>query len=165
MYVVGQKQMPDGFWGGYLTGVNLSSNTVISSTSARPNPVAISDGAPGGVSRMLLADDNTLWVGMTKCNNGERYNNPSQYPGGYGCLTMVDTSNNTVKLIEPYIGDATGIAAVTGLHKIYTAEGGQVYIYTTTDGTAIDNRYVTVTGTAWDVAYMDADSDSNNTVY
>jgi hypothetical protein len=70
-----------------------------------------------------------------------------------------------VKLIEPYIGDATGIAAVTGLHKIYTAEGGQVYIYTTTDGTAIDNRYVTVTGTAWDVAYMDADSDSNNTVY
>ena len=45
---------------------------------------------------------------------------------------------------------------MTGLHKIYTAEGGQVYIYSTTDGTAIDNEYVTVTGTAWDVAYMDA---------
>ncbi len=57
---------------------------------------------------------------------------------------------------EPYIGDATGIAAVTGLHKIYTAEGGQVYIYSTVDGSAIDNQYVTVTGTAYDVAYMDA---------
>jgi hypothetical protein len=68
-------------------------------------------------------------------------------------------------LIEPYIGDATGIAAVTGLHKIYTAEGGQVYIYSTTDGSAIDNQYVAVTGTAYDVAYMDATSDSNNTVY
>jgi hypothetical protein len=51
------------------------------------------------------------------------------------------------------------------LNKIYTAEGGQVYIYTTTDGTALDNQYVTVTGTAWDVAYMDAESDSDNTVY
>jgi len=165
MYVVGQQYMPDGFWGGYLTTVDLSSNKVVAGTSAVPNPVAISDGTPGGVSRMLLADDNTLWIGMTKCNNGERFNNPSQYPGGYGCLTMVDTTNNTVKLIEPYIGDATGIAAVTALHKIYTVEGGQVYIYTTTDGTSIDNQYVTVTGTAWDVAYMDAATDDDNTVY
>lgn len=165
MYVVGQKLMNDGFWGGNLTAVNLNTNTVIPSTSTAPNPVPISDGVPGGVSRMLLADDNTLWIGMIQCNNGERFNNPSLYPGGYGCLTMYDTSSNTVKLIEPYIGDATGIAAITSLHKIYAAEGGQVYIYTTTDGTSIDNQYVTVTGTAWDVAYMDADTDSDNTVY
>jgi hypothetical protein len=33
------------------------------------------------------------------------------------------------------------------------------------DGTTIDNQYVTVTGTAIDVAYMDALSDDNNTVY
>jgi hypothetical protein len=78
---------------------------------------------------------------------------------------MVNTSTNTVTLLEPYIGDATGIAAVTGLHKIYTAEGGQVYIYSTADGTEIDNQYVTVTGTAYDVAYMDAISDDDNTVY
>ena len=31
-----------------------------------------------------------------------------------------------------------------------------MYIYSTMDGTAIDNQYVTVTGTAYDVAYMDA---------
>ncbi|MGA3161199.1 MAG: hypothetical protein ABSC77_08265 [Terracidiphilus sp.] len=162
MYAVGQKQMPDycggsvsHCWGGYLTVVNLSTNTVSSS-------VSISDGAPGAMSRMLLADDNTLWIGMTQCTNGERANNNLPY----GCLTMFNTSTNTVTLLEPYVGgDATGIAAVTGLHKIYTAEGGQVYIYSTLNGTEIDNQYVTVTGTAYDVAYMDAISDDDNTVY
>jgi hypothetical protein len=40
-----------------------------------------------------------------------------------------------------------------------------VYIYKTADGTALDNQFVTVTGTAYDVAYMDATTDANNTVY
>jgi hypothetical protein len=114
---------------------------------------------------MIQADDNTLWIGMIKCTNGERYNNPVAYPSGYGCLTMFNTSTNSVTMLEPYIGDATGIAAVTTLHKIYTAEGGQVYIYSTVDGASIDNQFVTVTGTAYDVAYIDATSDANNTVY
>jgi len=168
LYVVGQKQMADFCggssslcWGGYLTVVNLQTNTVAPSTGTVPNPVSISDGAPGAVSRMVLADDNTLWIGMTQCNNGERANHG--LPNG--CLTMFNTSSNKVTMLEPYNNDATGIAAVTGLHKIYTAEGGQVYIYSTVDGTAIDNQFVTVTGTAYDVAYMDADSDTNNTVY
>ena len=54
---------------------------------------------------------------------------------------------------------------MTGLHKIYTAEGGQVYIFSTVDGTSINNQFVTVTGTAYDVAYMDGLTDANNTVY
>jgi hypothetical protein len=68
-------------------------------------------------------------------------------------------------MLESYIGSATGIAAVSGLHKIYAAVGGQVYIYSTKDGSSLDNQYVTVTGTAYDVAYMDATTDSDNTVY
>jgi hypothetical protein len=68
-------------------------------------------------------------------------------------------------MLEAYQGNVTGIAAVTGLHKIYVAQGGQVYIYSTSNGTAIDNQYVTVTGTAYDVVYMDATTDTNNTVY
>ncbi len=157
MYVVGQKlQQVAGqtLFAGKLTVVNLLTNTA-------SGAVSISDGAPGAVSRMLLADDNTLWIGMTKCTNGVR----AATGQSYGCLTMFNTAKNAVTLLEPYIGDATGIAAVTGLHKIYTAEGGQVYIYSTVDGSSIDNQYVTVTGTAYDVAYMDATSDSNNTVY
>lgn len=168
MYVVGQQPVQvasQTLWAGNMTVLNLANNTVVPSTTAVPNPVSISDGDPGAPSRMLLADDNTLWIGMTKCTNGVRANDPADYPSGDGCLTMVNTTNNTVTLLEPYLGDATGIAAVTGLHKIYTAIGGQVYIYSTTDGSSIDNQFVTVTGVASDVAYMDGLTDSNNTVY
>jgi hypothetical protein len=164
MYVVGQQPQPvqgQTLYTGNLTVLNLANNTVVPSTSASPNPVSISDGAPGAISRMLLADDNTLWIGMTKCTNGVRAATGQLD----GCLTMVNTTNNTVTLLEPYLGDLTGIAAVEGLEKIYVAQGGQVYIYSTKDGTAIDNQYVTVTGTAFDVSYMDATTDGNNTVY
>jgi hypothetical protein len=157
MYVVGQQpQQVQGLtlFGGELTVVNLSNDTA-------SKPIAISDGAPGALSRMVEGDDNTLWIGMTKCTNGVRA--ATGLP--YGCLTMFNTSSNSVSTILPYIGDATGIAAVTGLHKIYSAQGGQVYINSTVDGSSIDNQYVTVTGTAYDVAYMDATSDSDNTVY
>ncbi|MGD0942028.1 MAG: hypothetical protein ABR905_20225 [Terracidiphilus sp.] len=158
LYVVGQQQKSDGFWSGQLSVVNLPTSSATAMTVA--GQVPISDGAPGAMSRMILADDNTLWIGMTNCINGERANNGQPY----GCLTMVNTSSNAATLL-PYNGDATGIAAVTGLHKIYTAEGGQIYIYSTVNGTAIDNQYVTVTGTAYDVAYMDALTDGDNTVY
>ncbi len=158
MYVVGQERMPDGLWSGQMTVLALPAGSSTAITKSAQIP--ISDGAPGAMSRMILADDNTLWIGMTQCTNGERANNNMPY----GCLTMVNTSTNAATLM-PYNGDATGIAAITGLHKIYTAEGGQVYIYSTVNGMAIDNQYVTVTGTAYDVAYMDALSDSNNTVY
>ena len=110
---------------------------------------------------MILADNNTLWLGGIRCTEGERFATGQPY----GCLTMFNTSTNTVTMIEPYQGDLTGLAAVTGLNKIYIAEGGQVYIYSTTDGSAINNFYVTVTGTAYDVAYMDAQTDGDNTVY
>jgi hypothetical protein len=157
MYVAGQQLTSAGLFTGNLTTVNLTNNTVGS-------PISISDGEAGAVSRMLLGDDNTLWIGMTKCNNGERYaiGQPD------GCLTMYNTSTGNV-LLQPYAGDATGIAAVTGLHKIYTVEGGQVYIFSTectsTECPSINNQYVTVTGTAYDVAFIDATTDSNNTVY
>ncbi|HTW62295.1 MAG TPA: hypothetical protein VMD55_10850 [Terracidiphilus sp.] len=164
MYVVGQApQVINGqtLFGGNLTVLSLSSSATGWATIA--STAAISDGQPGATSRMIEADDNTLWIGMTGCTIGVRYaTNPAS---GYGCLTMYNTATNKVVMLEPYIGNATGIAAVTGLHKIYAAEGGQVYIYSTVNGSSIDNQYVTVTGTAYDVAYMDAVSDGDNTVY
>ncbi len=159
MYVVGQQLQPDGLFTGNLTVVSLAGTG--SSTLSASGPVGISDGAPGAPSRMLQADDNTLWIGMTKCNNGERF--AKGLP--YGCLTMYNTSTNSVTMLEPYLGDLTGIAGVIGLHKVYVAQGGQVYIFHTTDGSSINNQYVTVTGTVSDVAFMDAHSDGDNTVY
>jgi len=164
LYVVGQQPLQvrgQTLFAGNLTVVNLPTGSATAMTASAP--ISISDGAPGAVSRMIQADDNTLWIGMTKCINGVRA--ATGLP--YGCLTMVNisTPSTPTATLLPYIGDATGIAGVTGLHKVYTAEGGQVYIYSTVDGSAKDNQYVTVTGTAYDVAYMDGLTDANNTVY
>ena len=139
---------------GFLTPINLTNDTAAA-------PISVSDSAPGQRTRMILGDDNTLWLGGIRCTEGQRYATGQ----AYGCLTMFNIATNTVTAIEPYQGDLTGLAAVTGLHKLYLAEGGQIYIYSTSDGSAINNFFVTVTGTAYDVAYMDALTDGDNTVY
>jgi hypothetical protein len=156
LYVAGQQlQSSSGLFAGNLTVVTTPADTIAGTYS-------ISDGTH---NRMVFADDNTLWIGSSICDQGVRYQqaqNGAQVE--YGCLTMFNTSTNTVT-VGSYLGDATGIAAVTGLHKIYTAEGGQVYIFGTTDMSELNNSNVTVTGTATDVAYMDATSDTDNTIY
>lgn len=157
LYVAGQQLQPDGLFAGNLTVVNTGV-TPLQLTGT----YSISDGTH---NKMVFADNNTLWIGSVQCQLGERY---KQVQAGanvpYGCMTMFNTANNSV-LLESYKGDGTGVTAVTGLNKVYTAEGGQVYIYNTTDGSARDNSNVTVTGTAADVAYMDAPSDADNTTY
>ncbi len=156
MYVAGQQQLPDGLFTGELSVINLQ-------TATAGAPIGISDGTH---ERMVLADDNTLWLGSRNCQGGERYRQAQAGAATpYGCMTMFNTSTGTVTTIESYKGDGTGIAALTGLHKVYTAEGGQVYIYGTQAGNALDNANVTVQGTVVDVAYMDAPDDSDNTWY
>ena len=157
LYVAGQQLQPDGLFSGQLSVVDILANQLT-------GQYGISDGLH---TKMIFADDNTLWIGSTTCENGERY---KQVQAGntslpYGCLTMFNTANNSVTLIDSYKGDATGLAAITNLHKLYTAEGGQVYIYNTATGAALDNANVTVVGTAVDVAYMDAPTDDNNDTY
>ena len=153
LYLAGQQLQPDGYFAGYLSILDTNAKQVTGAYS-------ISDGTH---LKMLFADNNTLWVGSQLCTQGERYHQGATT--NLGCLTMFNTANNSVTMIDSYKGDATGIAAVTGLNKVYTAEGGQVYIYNTATGAAMDNSQVTVVGTAYDVAYMDAPSDDNNTTY
>ena len=153
LYLAGQQLQSDGFFAGFLSILDTNAKQVT-------GPYSISDGTH---LKMLFG--------------GRQYaldRVPALYPGGtlpsgrhhqLGCLTMFNTSTNSVTMIDSYKGDATGIAAVTSLHKVYTAEGGQVYIYNTTNGASLDNSQVTVVGTAYDVAYMDAPSDDNNTTY
>ncbi len=153
LYLAGQQLQPDGYFSGVLSILDTNAKAIIGNYS-------ISDGAH---NKMAFADDNTLWIGSTLCTQGERYHLGATT--NLGCLTMFNTSTRSVTQIASYKGDATGIASVTGLHKIYSAEGGQVYIYNTVDGSALDNSQVTVTGTASDVAYMDSPSDVDNTTY
>jgi hypothetical protein len=155
LYVAGQQLQPDGLLAGYLSVVNLANLTVT-------GQYAISDGTH---NKMSFADDNTLWIGSQRCQNGQRFaDNSAGQNVQFGCLTMFNTSTNAVT-VDRYIGDLTGIADVEGLHKIYVGEGGQVHIYRTTDFAELDNTNVTVTGTVSDVAYMDGSSDDNNTTY
>jgi hypothetical protein len=156
LYVAGQQyQSSSGLFAGFLTVLNTPANTIAGSYS-------ISDGLH---NRMVFADDNTLWIGSSQCNQGVRY---QQAQSGtniqFGCITMFNTSSNAAT-IGPYRGDGTGIADVEGLHKVYTTEGGQIYIYNTTTMTGLDNSNVTIAGTAIDCAYMDAGTDDDNTIY
>jgi hypothetical protein len=153
LYLAGQQLQSDGFFAGFLSILDLGGQKITGDYS-------ISDGTH---TRMNFADDNTLWIGSQLCTQGERYHQGATT--NLGCLTMFNTANNSVTMIDSYKGDATGVAAVITLHKVYTAEGGQVYIYSTVDGSSLDNSQVTVVGTAYDVAYMDSPSDANNTTY
>ena len=155
LYVAGQQLLEDGLFSGQLTVLNTATQTI-------SGQYGISDGDHG---KMILADDSTLWIGSRLCQEGERYKlSQAGSPEALGCLTMFNTSSNAV-LLDSYKGDATGIAAVTQLNKVYVAEGGQIHIYSTQDFHELDNTNVTVTGTAYDVAYMDGLSNGNNTTY
>lgn len=156
LYVSGQQYQPSsGLYAGFLTVLSTPSGTISGTYS-------ISDGTH---NRMVFGDDNTLWIGSSLCDEGVRYQQ-AQAGGNvpFGCVTMFNTSTGAVT-IGPFHGDGTGVAAVTGLHKVYTTEGGQIYIYSTKGMTALDNSNVTLAGTAIDCAYMDATSDDNNTQY
>jgi len=155
LYLAGQQLQTDGLFQGFVSVLNTQTGQVT-------GKYAISDGTH---NKMVFGDDNMLWIGSTQCTSGETYKR-AQATGGsqYGCLTMFNTAKNTATL-DAYRGDATGIAPVIGLNKVYTAEGGQVYIYDGTTMANLDNANVTVSGTASDVAYMDAASDGDNTTY
>jgi len=77
-----------------------------------------------------------------------------------GCSAVVPFPNQNH---DPYYyGNLTGLCWVQNFNKIYTAYGGQVHIFKTADGSEIDNQFVAVSGTALDVAYMDALTDDAN---
>ncbi len=171
LYVAGQQLQADGLFAGFLTTIDLTTN--IAST-----PVSISD---GNHSKILFGDDNTLWIGSQYCATGER----AKLGQNYNCLTRFDMSALTASIVPAlvpatpggpptvvpypnddnnvkYYGSLTGLCWVQGLHKVYTAYGGQVHAFNTADGSEINNQNITVQGTALDVAYMDATTDAAN---
>ena len=169
LYLAGQQLQGDGLFAGFLSTMNLATNTITGKYS-------ISDGTH---TKMLFADNNTLWIGSQFCATGER----AKQGQNYNCLTRVVLGGSTLSpqvlpnvtpggsTVVPYpnqnndqyyYGSLTGICWVQNFNKVYTAYGGQVHIFRTTDGSEIDNQYVAVAGTALDVAYMDALTDDAN---
>jgi hypothetical protein len=167
LYLAGQQLQADGLLAGRLTLLNLS-------TMVPGAPISISD---GNHTKILFADDNTLWIGSQSCATGER-----QATGqNYNCLTRFDLGAGTAQVfpnVTPggsttvpypnanqnlyYYGDLTGLCWVQNQHKIYTAYGGQIHAFNTADGSEINNQQITIQGTALDVAYMDALTNAAN---
>lgn len=166
---LGTTAAADGLFTGFMT--------VLNETSYVPSkPVSVSDGTH---TRMLLADNNTLWVGSSQCANGER----AATGQNYNCLTMVSLAGATptatvVPNVTPggttlvpypnsngnqyYYGSLTGICWVQNYNKVYTAYGGQIHAFSTVDGSEINNTNITIQGTVLDVAYMDALTNAAN---
>ncbi|MGA7158983.1 MAG: hypothetical protein WBY53_19210 [Acidobacteriaceae bacterium] len=207
LYLSGQQLQTTGAYKGLFAG-NLSLLNL--STYAVGAPIPISDGTH---TKMLFADNNTLWIGSSNCANGVRAATAAKelasqgytdQAGNYNCLTMATTGTATptatiipavvqsnVSTVTPvtvpypntnqnqyYYGSLTGLCWVQNYFKVYTAYGGQIHAFYTgpnpspivetqqedenggTPGSEIDNINVTVQGTVFDVAYMDAETDS-----
>jgi hypothetical protein len=178
IYAAGQKLQPNGLYAGNLTMIPLA--TMVPGT-----PVSISDGSH---SKMLFADDNTLWVGSQFCAAGQRAylasTGDTSQAANYNCLTRVvlnGTTSPTASIVPAvnqnagtkvpypnndqnnyYYGSLTGICWIQTFHKVYTAYGGQVHAFNTADGSEINNVNIIVQGTALDVAYMDALTNTAN---
>lgn len=185
LYLAGQQLQTSGpykgLFAGNLTLLNLSTYT------AGP-PISISDGTH---TKMLFADNNTLWIGSSQCANGVRAATAASQlattgfttqAGNYNCLSVatIGSATPTAKVVPAvvqsnvsstppvqvgypntnqnnyYYGSLTGICWVQGYNKVYTAYGGQIHAFNTTDGSERDNTNITVQGTVLDVAYMDA---------
>jgi hypothetical protein len=175
LYVSGQQLQADGFFAGNLSTISLATNTVTGKYS-------ISDGTH---TKMLFADDNTLWIGSQACAVGERAHQATQgvttQAANYNCLTRFDRGALSASIVPAvnqntgtsvpypntnqnqfYYGDLTGLCWVQTFHKVYTAYGGQVHAFNTVDGSEINNVNIIVQGTALDVAYLDAQTDADN---
>lgn len=168
LYISGQQLQPDGLFAGFLSTMDLGSNTITGQYS-------ISDGYH---TKMLFGDNNTLWIGSQGCATGER----AKLKQNYNCLTRYDIgakTTNVVPNVNPadpnssvpypnanenqfYYGDLTGLCWVQGKNKMYTAYGGQVHAFNTADGSEINNSQFTIQGTALDVAFMDAATNAAN---
>jgi hypothetical protein len=98
LYLAGQQLQAAGPYRGLFAG-NLT--TIDLSTYGVSSPVSISD---GNHTRMLFADDNTLWIGASQCANGVRNATAAaelasrgftDQAGNYNCLTMATTGTAT----------------------------------------------------------------------
>lgn len=186
LYLAGQQLQPDGLFAGFETTLPLSTlvpaaavsisdgthtkmifgddNTLWIGSSACANGERYALFAAGNttqaanyncLSRVVLPTSTTLATAAVE---------PAVNQGSTGAspVTAVPVPYENQNEDPYYYGSLTGICWVQGLHKMYTAYGGQVHAFDTATGTEINNANITIQGTALDVAYMDAATDNAN---
>ena len=117
LYIAGQSLQTGSQFSGQLFGGNLT--IVPLSTYVPSAPLSISDGTH---TRILLADDSTLWIGSSQCANGVRaavanyelaHTSTTDQAGNYNCLTAVKLGATPVATIVPAVAQSTGSAPAT----------------------------------------------------
>lgn len=98
-----------------------------------------------------------MFVGSRNCTN---INTQGQNAEMRGCLTIVDTSANTIAessvVAPPDNGDVTGIEPIPGRSVVYVCEGGKLRVYdTTTDKLEVLSTPPGIVGQAIDVKVVD----------
>jgi hypothetical protein len=106
LYVSGQQLQPDGLWAGNLSTINIAAAATSPSTAVT-GKYSISDGTH---TKMLFADDNTLWIGSQFCSTGERAHQASlgvtTQAANYNCLTRFDLGALTPSIV-PAVNQAS----------------------------------------------------------
>lgn len=116
LYVSGQQLQTGtykGLFAGNLTLIDLSTYTA-------GTPISISDGTH---TKMLFADNNTLWIGSSQCANGVRAavaakefatTGTTDQAGNYNCLTLVQlgSATPTAQIIPAVTQSATSPVGV-----------------------------------------------------
>ena len=207
LYLAGQQLQATGPYKGLFAGNLTTMNLTTYAVSA---PVSISDGTH---TKLVFADNNTLWIASSNCANGVRAATAAaelsaqgytDQAGNYNCLTMTTTGTSTppatiipavvqsnISSVTPvvvpnvntnqnqyYYGSVNGLCWVQNYYKVFTGYGGQIHAFYTglnpspivetqaedanggPPGSEINNINMTVQGTVFDVAYMDAETDA-----
>jgi len=125
---------------GRLSTIDLGSMSVTST-------IAITDGYH---DHMDMSVNGQLYIGSHNCTNIGDVNNPSGEVRG--CLTILNTTNNTV-IVPPDNGDVNGLQSFTTRNIEYVAEGGALRVYDTTKNILLINTDVPL-GTINVVGYV-----------
>ena len=128
LYLAGQQLQGTGLLAGNLTLINLS-------TYVAAAPISIAD---GNHTRLLFADDNTLWVGASQCANGPRAalaakqlatTGITTQAANYNCLTMVTLGGATpVAQVIPAVVQST-VSGTTAVPVGYPNTNENLYYY------------------------------------
>lgn len=149
LYLSGQQLQASGPYAGLFAG-NLTLLNLSTYTAGAPIP--ISDGTH---TRMLFADNNTLWIGSSQCSNGVRAavatseltsKGYTDQAGNYNCLTMASlnasnpTTAPTVQIVPTVV--QSNVASVPAVTVPYPNTNQNPYYYGSLTGICwVQNYY------------------------
>ncbi len=150
-YVVGANQVLPTWTAGtvYALGAKVTDGTNIE--------IAQTAGTSGGSKPTwnssidgTTTDGSVTWVNLGVVTQAQVL--PSVSPNSIAMPVSYPNTNQN----QLYYGSLTGLCWVQTYGKMYTADGGQIHAFRTLDGSEINNYNITIQGTVFDVAYMDA---------